>query len=162
MKFDIGNFFITDFCKENSLHCKFRRQIANDEAFLKFGFYHISDQLIEASDKIQLIPNNSYIIENKQGDLIGYLRLGDLNFVGTIKMEYGIHRDFRGEGYAYPLLGEITEYILKNMKGVKQIRGDISIDNRKSIIVAEKVGYVNCGRNDHNLDYRYTSNNKTK
>lgn len=155
MKINIGNFFITDFCKENSLHCKFRRQIAMDDAFQKHGFYHIEEQLQQPTNKDRLMPNSSYIIEDKENNPIGYLRLGSLNFIGTINLEYGIHRDFRGDGYAYPILKELTEYILKHMENVNQIRGDISIYNKKSIVIAEKVGYINCGRNDQNVDYRY-------
>ena len=103
-----------------------------------------------------LQTNYSYLIENKDGKLIGYLRLGNLNFVGTINLEYGIHSDFRGDGYSYPLLKNLSEYIVENMKEVKEIRGNISIYNLKSIKTAEKVGYVNNGRKDKDYDYRYS------
>lgn len=155
MRLNIGNFYITDFCKENCLHCRFRRQLASDKAFLERGFYHIEEQLIEPTSKTELEPNNSYVIENKNEEFVGYLRLGNLNFLGTITLEYGIHKDFRGEKYAYPLLKELSNYILEHMKEVKEIRGDISIYNLKSIKIAEKVGYQAHGRTDQNLDYRY-------
>lgn len=155
MKIDIGNFYITNYCKDNILHCRFKHQLASDTAFLKYGFYHIEEQLESSSDLEELLPNSSYLIENKDGKLIGYLRLENLNLIGTINLEYGIHADFRGEGYSYPLLKNLSEYIIKNMKDVKQIRGDISIYNVKSVKIAEKVGFVNNGRNDQNYDYRY-------
>lgn len=162
MKIDIGNFYITDFCKENILHCRFRRQLASDSAFLQRGFYRIEEQLTEPTNKNKLEPNNSYIIEDKEGNLVGYLRLGNLNFIGTITLEYGIHKDFRGEKYAYPLLKELTDYILKYMNDVKEIRGDISIYNVKSIKIAEGVGYQSNGRNDQNIDYRYSREGKKR
>lgn len=90
------------------------------------------------------------------------MRLGNLNFVGTITLEYGIHKDFRGERYAYPLLKELTTYLLKHMEDVKEIRGDISVYNAKSIKIAEKVGYQSNGRNDQNIDYRYSEEGKRR
>lgn len=160
MRIDIGNFYITDYCKDNALHCRFKHQLANDNDFLKYGFYHIEEQLEEPSVKEELLPNHSYLIENKNGELIGYLRLGNLNFIGTINLEYGIHSDFRGDGYSYPLLKNLSEYIVGNMKDVKEIRENISIYNIKSIKTAEKVGYVNNGRKDKDYDYRYSKKSK--
>lgn len=88
------------------------------------------------------------------------MRLGNLNFIGTINLEYGIHSDFRGDGYSYPLLKNLSEYIVGNMKDVKEIRGNISIYNIKSIKTAEKVGYVNNGRKYKDYDYRYSKKTK--
>lgn len=36
MKIDIGNFYITNYCKDNILHCKFKHQLAGDNDFLKY------------------------------------------------------------------------------------------------------------------------------
>lgn len=71
-----------------------------------------------------------------------------------------LHSDFRGDGYSYPLLKNLSEYIVGNMKDVKEIRGNISIYNIKSIKTAEKVGYLNNGRKDKDYDYRYSKKSK--
>lgn len=35
MRIDIGNFYITDFCKENMKHRRFKIELASDVAFLE-------------------------------------------------------------------------------------------------------------------------------
>lgn len=60
------------------------------------------------------------------------------------------------------MLKELTDYILKYMNDVKEIRGDISIYNVKSIKIAEGVGYQSNGRNDQNIDYRYSREGKKR
>ena len=121
----------------------------------KYGFRHIEEQLKSGdSDSKKLVPNHSYLLE-LDGKLIGYLHLGDLNFVGVMKLEYGLHSDYRGKDLSYLTVKEVSSYLLNHVEGLKQLRGDISIYNLFSIRTAEKVGYYRRTRNDQNYDYRY-------
>lgn len=155
MKLPIGKLAITDFCLEKKEHLKFRRDLSSDPLFLKYGFRHIQEQLVPISNASnELMPNHSYLLE-LDGKLIGYLHLGDLNFAGIMKLEYGLHEDYRGKNLSYFVLKEVSDYLLNHVENLKQLRGDISIYNKFSIDTAEKVGYYRNARNDQNYDYRY-------
>ncbi len=155
MKLPIGQLTITDFCLEKREHLKFRRDLSSDPLFLKYGFRHIEEELVASSDSSnQLLPNHSYLLE-LDGKLIGYLHLRDLNFVGVMKLEYGLHADYRGKGLSYLVLKDVSDYLLNHIEELKQLRGDISIYNKFSIDTAERVGYYRNARNDQNYDYRY-------
>lgn len=155
MKLPIGKLAITDFCLEKKEHLKFRRDLSSDSLFLKYGFRHIQEQLVPISNASnELMPNHSYLLE-LDGKLIGYLHLGDLNFAGIMKLEYGLHEDYRGKNLSYSVLKEVSDYLLNHVENLKQLRGDISIYNKFSIDTAEKVGYYRNARNDQNYDYRY-------
>lgn len=155
MKFPIGQLTISDFCLDNKEHIKFCRDLSSDPLFLKYGFRHIEEQL-KSGDSVsnKIVPNHSYLLE-LDGKLIGYLHLGDLNFVGVMKLEYGLHADYRGKGLSYLTVKEVSSYLLNHVEGLKELRGDISIYNLFSIRTAEKVGYYRKARNDQNYDYRY-------
>ncbi len=155
MKIPIGKLMITDFCLEKREHLKFRRDLASDPLFQKYGFRHMEEELTPADSSITgLAPNQSYLLE-LDGNLIGYLHLGDLNFVGTMKLEYGLHPDYRGKGLSHVVVKEVSDYLLKHIEGVRELRGDISIYNQYSINTAEKAGYYRNRRVDQNYDYRY-------
>lgn len=155
MKLPIGKLAITDFCLEKKEHLKFRRDLSSDPLFLKYGFRHIQEKLVPISNASnELMPNHSYLLE-LDGKLIGYLHLGDLNFAGIMKLEYGLHEDYRGKNLSYFVLKEVSDYLLNHVENLKQLRGDISIYNKFSIDTAEKVGYYRNARNDQNYDYRY-------
>ncbi|HIT21430.1 MAG TPA: GNAT family N-acetyltransferase [Candidatus Scybalousia intestinigallinarum] len=158
MKLPIGKLTITDFCLDKKEHLKFRRDLSSDPLFLKYGFRHIQEQLAPTSnvsnDFNKLMPNHSYLLE-LDGKLMGYLHLGDLNFAGIMKLEYGLHEDYRGQDLSYLVLKEVSDYLLNHVENLKQLRGDISIYNKFSINTAERVGYYRKARNDQNYDYRY-------
>ena len=72
-----------------------------------------------------------------------------------MKLEYGLHADYRGKGLSYLVLKDVSDYLLNHIEELKQLRGDISIYNKFSIDTAERVGYYRNARNDQNYDYRY-------
>ena len=94
-----------------------------------------------------------YIIELKSNTVIGMMGFKTPpNEKSLIEIGYGIHLNFRGNGYATEMTQALKEWAFQQPL-VKGIKANISSDNYASLKIAEKLGMIANNQNKDCLNY---------
>ncbi len=90
--------------------------------------------------------NRRYMIENTQGDTVGYTGLYDINFVnGTCELGLVIgETDCRGKGYGINACRLLCNYA-RGALGLRKVKVFVVEENTAAVKLYEKVGFVRAG-----------------
>ena len=85
-----------------------------------------------------------WIIERKDGSMVGDLCFKGLHDDGTAEIGYGISEEYRGRGYATEAVDAMVSWALRR-PGVRRVEAETEPDNKASRRVLEKCGFVPTG-----------------
>ena len=86
----------------------------------------------------------TWIIEKKDGTIIGDLCFKGLNADGSVEIGYGITEENQGQGYATEAVKAAASWALKQPR-VCRVEAETEPENKKSQRVLEKCGFVPSG-----------------
>jgi len=88
----------------------------------------------------------SFVLENDEGSLIGFMELNIRNFAEGSRSPrlpyveaWFVDRKFRGNGYGKSLMSMAERWAAE--KGYSQLASDTEIGNQKSIVIHKKLGF---------------------
>lgn len=84
--------------------------------------------------------NSSYLVKYKE-EFVGYIRLEDLRWDGTLNIECAISPAFRNQHFGKKIMEELSNYLLKEYEEIKKLRGIIEKSNYASRNMAMQLGY---------------------
>jgi len=84
---------------------------------------------------------NTYIVSYDGKRPVGLLRLHSISSFGVLTLHYGIHPDFRRQGYGRLLLEEVSSYLFQKNAEVKAIELVINQENIGSMKCAKQAGF---------------------
>ena len=160
MKISIGNLTITDFCKQNIEHMKFRKELAQDELVYEFVSINMEQDLHEVLDQEKVTLGNAYIIQDDD-KLVGYIYIEKIE-EKVVELRYAVHPKYRRlgnpniqrTGYGQQILEECRNYLF-TLDDIDMIDLHIRKDNDASIGCAEKAKYKRIGTNEEYYYYIY-------
>ena len=85
-----------------------------------------------------------WMIERKDGTLVGDLCFKGLNADGSVEIGYGIKEEYQGQGYATEAVSAAVLWAFQQ-PGVIRVEAETEPDNRASQRVLEKCGFVPSG-----------------
>lgn len=140
MKVKMDSLVITEYCSTDKRKIRFIKEISEDQLVNNYVSNIIYEKLeaSEGDDKVHI--GHSYIIEDKR-KLVGFITLSFLDENANLDLHYGVHPEYRRQGYGSKILLEIGKYIFKEMANVNKIRLVIKNINRGSSKCAINAGY---------------------
>lgn len=124
-----------------------RYMLDHDEFFRKYVTKKIDERLNDSKvlgEKLEF--NCSYLVKY-DGEFVGYIRLEELNWDGTLNIEWAVSPEFRKQRYGTIILKAVSDYILENYNEVKKLRGVIDKCNYAS----RKTALYLCHKNKINV-----------
>ena len=144
MNITIGKLQITEYCKENAEHIKFKKELL-DDGLMSYYFPNINEtNFLNPSviDNGNIRINNYYIVKDNE-KLIGWLYIG--GFEREMVLNCGIHPYHRRKGYLTLLLEESRDYFCEN-KIVDSIEVMIRNNNTGALKAIKKAKYKHLGK----------------
>jgi len=140
MKVKMNSLVITEYCSNDKRKIKFIKEISEDPLVNNYVSNIIYEKLeaSEGDDKVSI--GHSYIIEDKR-KLVGFITLAFLDQNGNLDLHYGVHPEYRRQGYGSKILLETKDYVFREMSNVNKIRLFIKNINRGSTKCAINAGY---------------------
>ena len=124
----------------------------NDQDFLKYVTKNILERLKENLNEKDLTFNHSYLVKY-QNEYVGYIRLEDLKFNGSLNIEWAVSKEYQNKKLATKIVKSISDYLLNNLKDVVKIKGVIERSNYPSRKVALNSGFIEEDRDDFYIYY---------
>lgn len=151
----IGKLAITNFCKENIEHIKFKREMLDDGLMCYFFPHFDEHNFLTPSDiKEKTRIKNFYLLKDSE-NLIGWFYTGGKQ--RQISLNYSIHPNYRKQGYATILLEECRDYFFEN-DIANEIELVIKNNNSGSLKAAKKAKYKCIGKFDSFYIYNSKKN----
>ena len=141
MNIRIKNLTITEYDELDKRKIRFIKDIKEDQLVGRYVSNTMDEWLEDSRGLDKLLVGPAYIISDKR-KLVGFIRMASLNKNGEVDLHYGVHPDFRKQGYGSKILLEVSNYLLKNTEYVKRIKLDIKEENKGSILCAENANFT--------------------
>lgn len=142
MNIKLKTLTITDYNDLDKRKIRFIKDISNDPLvnhFVESKKEMLIKNIEDSKNSDNLMVGPVYIIAEKK-KLIGFIRLATLNEIGLLDLHYGVHPNYRHQGYGSRILKEVGNYLL-NKKEIKKIKLDIKDINKNSIKCAEHANF---------------------
>lgn len=154
----LKNFELTEFSFKNTEHYRLINHLEKDNgvSYISPKLTCFVDESIH-SEKVQ--PGNTYVISNKEKELIGLLGFKELDIHGNLEIWTIISSYYRGKHYASDILGLIVPYLIENIDGLNDIKLVINKNNKASIKSALSNGFNEVTDNGDTKTYYYFRHN---
>lgn len=140
MKVKMDSLIITEYCSSDKRKIRFIKEISQDPLVNNYVSDIIYEKLEASEGDEKVSIGHSYIIEDKR-KLVGFVTLNFLDKNGNLDLHYGVHPEYRRQGYGSKILLEIKEYVFKELANVNKIRLFIKKVNKGSTKCAINAGY---------------------
>ncbi len=156
----IGDFEIYSYDRKDEDQRHLRYVLENDADFQKYVTKHLEERLKESEMTLgggRLQFNSSYFVKYKN-DFVGYIRLEELRWDGTLNIEWAVSPEFRNQKLGRKIISTLSNYILENYEKVKKLRGVIDKSNYASKNMALRSGFIEEEiQSEYDYDYIYVS-----
>lgn len=158
----IGDFEIYGYDTSDKDQRHLRYVLENDVNFRKYVTKQLEKRLraIEINDRESLQFNSSYLVKYKE-EFVGYIRLGNVKWDGTLDIEWAVSPEFRNQKLGRRIVSSLSNYIFENFEEVKKLRGVIDKSNYASKKMASSIGFIE-EKVDSEYDYDYIYVTKTR
>lgn len=143
---------------EKQRHLKY--VLDHDADFRKYVTKKLEERLRETTMGGGLQFNSSYLVKYKS-EFVGYIRLENLRWDGTVNIEWAVSPEYRNQKYGKIIVETVSNYILEHFEEVKKIRGVIDKSNYASRKVALNSGFLEEEvDSEYNYDYVYVTKSR--
>lgn len=143
---------------EEQRHLKY--VLDQDENFRKYVTKKLEENLKKNIMEGGLQFNSSYLVKYKS-EFVGYIRLENLRWDGTLNIEWAVSPEYRNQKYGKIIVETISNYILEHFEEVKKLRGVIDKSNYASRKVALNSGFVEESVSlEYDYDYVYVTKSR--
>lgn len=104
------------------------------------NFIHSIKERLEISNSNPLFTFQSAYIVVRENSPIGYVYVSGINN-DEVYLEYSVLNKFRSQGNGTLIINEVCNYLYENYN-IKSVKLDISPNNKMSIQLAEKCGFI--------------------
>ncbi len=136
MKIDLETLSILNYDKSDKQY-KFAQELSNDEMISRYVPCNVKAFILGSQEDDDLRVSSAYIIADKN-KLIGFIHIFS-SFNKLYTLNYGVHPNYRNQGYGTKILKEVSDYTLSEKN--KGVRISISKTNEYSIKAALAAGY---------------------
>ena len=141
MKIKLKTLNITTYDIDSKKQYRFVNEMADDPLICQMVTVKMAHELIKSHDDIDVLIGSAYIVCDEK-KLVGYLKLAELDMSGVLTIHYAVHPDYRHQGYGTKILKETIYYAKHHIDKANSIRLYINKQNNRSILCAEKAGYI--------------------
>ena len=100
--------------------------------------------------------NASYLVKYKE-EFVGYIRLEDLRWDGTLNIQCAVSPDYRNQHLGQKIIETISNYLLEHYENIIKLRGVIEKSN-----YASRHMFLNTGYKEEKVDDMYVYVSKTR
>lgn len=136
MKIKMDSLIITEYCSNDKRKIRFIKEISQDPLVNNYVSDIIYEKLEASEGDEKVSIGHSY-----KRKLVGFVTLAFLDQNGNLDLHYGVHPDYRKQGYGTKILLEIKDYVFKEMANVNKIRLFIKKINKGSTKCAINADY---------------------
>lgn len=151
----IGDYEIHSYDANDNDQRHLKYVLDNDLDFRNYVTKNIKERLTEGETTQGggLQYNHSYLVKYKN-DFVGYIRLEELIWNGTLNIQMAVSPEFRNQKLGSNILKVLSDYLLENYEEIIKLRGIIEKRNKHSKLMAERAGFIEEKKED---DYIYVS-----
>lgn len=125
-------------CRYDESFSKVKEDFTNGDSSSNF-IHSIKERLESSTQNPEFTFQSAYLVL-KQNIPIGYVFISGITN-DEVYLECSVLSKFRKQGLGYVITNEVCDYLYEN-HNIKTIKLDISPSNRKSIMLAEKCGFI--------------------
>ena len=141
MNIKLNSLSITSFDSNDIKKIKFIKEMKEANELDHF-LYNCIDELIKKSETTpNLHIGYGYIMKDEE-NLIGYFRPARRENRYILSIDYGVHPNFRHQGYGTKILIEVSNFFLNNFEDIHSIKLSIDSSNEYSLKCACKAGFT--------------------
>lgn len=143
MNIKLKSLVITNYDDYDKRKIRFVKDMKDDQLVGNYVTKSIDNILNKSINDNKIMIGSGYIVCDGR-KLVGYVRPAELLDINTLELHYAVHPDYRRQGYGSKILVEVSDYLLKHIKDINNIKLYINSENRGSIKCAKKAGFLKC------------------